>query len=112
MNAGTFGIVVTMPLSGVLSSSEIGWPSVFYIFGLFGIAWSFLFFYFGADMPSEHPTICPNEMRYIETSLGRLEKTLESEVRFLVFKELLFILNFIENLLLLVFTLIMLNCLY
>lgn len=80
MNAGTFGTVLTMPISGALSASGMGWPSVFYIFGVIGIAWSILFFYMGADMPSEHPTICPDEMRYIDGSLGRLDKTFESEV--------------------------------
>lgn len=86
MNAGTFGTVVTMPLSGALSSSKMGWPSVFYVFGASGILWSIVFFYMGADMPSEHRTICPRERRYIDGSLGRLDKTLDSEVPFLCIK--------------------------
>ncbi|XP_031786423.1 putative inorganic phosphate cotransporter [Nasonia vitripennis] len=75
MNAGTFGTVITMPLTGALCASRFGWPSAFYIFGVCGIAWAVLFFYMGSDMPSEHPTICPNEMRYIDGSLGKLDKT-------------------------------------
>ncbi|XP_023245213.1 putative inorganic phosphate cotransporter [Copidosoma floridanum] len=79
MNAGTFGMVLTLPVSGVLCASRLGWPSVFYLISACGVAWSILFFYLGSDMPSEHPTICPNEMRYIDGSLGRLDKASRSE---------------------------------
>ncbi|XP_058803314.1 putative inorganic phosphate cotransporter [Phymastichus coffea] len=83
MNGQPFGIVVTMPISGVVAASGIGWPSVFYIFGAVAIAWSVLFFYLGADRPSDHPRICPTEVNYINNSLGnscKIEQVKKSKV--------------------------------
>lgn len=73
MSATAAGTVVAMPLSGALCVLHLGWPSVFYVFGALGIIWSISFFYFGADCPSEHPTICPYESQYINNSLGRFD---------------------------------------
>lgn len=81
MNGPQFGTVVTMPISGFLSKSDIGWPSVFYIFGVIAIAWSVLFYCLGADRPSEHPRISPKEVYYINSSLGNLDKAGQTEVR-------------------------------
>ncbi|XP_058803315.1 putative inorganic phosphate cotransporter [Phymastichus coffea] len=74
MNGPQFGTVITMPISGAVAASSIGWPSVFYIFGAVAIAWSILFFLLGADRPSDHPRICPKEANYINSSLGNINK--------------------------------------
>ncbi|XP_016838631.1 putative inorganic phosphate cotransporter [Nasonia vitripennis] len=79
MNGPQFGTVVTMPVSGLLAASGIGWPSIFYIFGAFGVAWSALMFCMGADHPSEHPRINPKEALYINNSLGNLDKAVDAE---------------------------------
>ena len=79
MNGPQLGTVVAMSISGVLSSS-IGWPSIFYVFGAVGVAWSLAFFFLGSDRPSDHPKICPTEARYINDSLGNLDKTGDSKV--------------------------------
>ncbi|XP_070162649.1 putative inorganic phosphate cotransporter isoform X2 [Polyergus mexicanus] len=64
-----FGTVITMPISGFLAGSSIGWPSIFYLFGALTILWSSIFFYFGADSPAEHRSISQKEREYIEKSL-------------------------------------------
>jgi ACS family sodium-dependent inorganic phosphate cotransporter-like MFS transporter 5 len=81
MNGPQFGTVVTMPISGALAATSIGWPSIFYIFGTIGVVWSILFYWLGADYPSQHPSINPNESRYINDSLGNLDKSGDAKVR-------------------------------
>ena len=64
------GTIIAMSVSGVLASSQIGWPSIFYIFGAVGILWVFLWFFLAADRPGTHKFISKEEQAYIETSLG------------------------------------------
>ncbi|CAH1116930.1 unnamed protein product [Phaedon cochleariae] len=71
--AGPFGTVVSMLLTGLIASSWYGWPMVFYSFSGAGLAWCFLFSYYGCDGPSHHPTITKEEQFYIENSLGHAE---------------------------------------
>jgi sugar phosphate permease len=59
-----------MAVCGVLASSSIGWPSIFYIFGAVGILWAVLWFFLGADRPGTHKFISKEEQAYIETNLG------------------------------------------
>lgn len=69
-----FGTVITMPISGVLAASDVGWPSIFYIFGALSIVWSVSFFILGADAPSTHRSISQEEKEYIEESLRTTEE--------------------------------------
>jgi len=68
-----------MPIAGFLSASNVGWPSIFYLFGALAIVWSIAFFYFGADSPSSHHSISKKERMYIEDSL-RTTDTKSDEV--------------------------------
>lgn len=67
-----FGTVLAMPISGFLAESSIGWPSIFYTFGTGGVLWSILWFFFGSNSPSVHPSITAEERKYIESALGTL----------------------------------------
>lgn len=73
------GTVLGMPLSGVISQS-LGWPWVFYIFGIFGVVWSFFWFMLITDSPSEQPKISLEELEYIQDSLkdDRPERKVEN----------------------------------
>ncbi|KAF2885040.1 hypothetical protein ILUMI_21156 [Ignelater luminosus] len=64
-----FGTVISMPLSGLLSASEAEWPSVFYVFGAIGTAWSIAFLLFVFEDPETHPRIQAEEKNYIQKSL-------------------------------------------
>ncbi|XP_071644120.1 putative inorganic phosphate cotransporter isoform X1 [Temnothorax longispinosus] len=75
------GAVITMPIAGVLAASNSGWPSIFYIFGVLAIIWSIAFLYFGADTPSIHRSISPEERMYIEESLRTTEAKSDDEVK-------------------------------
>jgi ACS family sodium-dependent inorganic phosphate cotransporter-like MFS transporter 6/7/8 len=50
------GAVVAMPLAGVLVQ-YIGWASVFYIYGMFGIIWYMCWLLQAYECPATHPTI-------------------------------------------------------
>ncbi|XP_028410883.1 LOW QUALITY PROTEIN: sialin-like [Dendronephthya gigantea] len=66
------GTIIAFPLSGWLCANGFdgGWPSVFYIFGTFGSVWFLIWMYFAHDTPRVHPTISPEELEYIETTVG------------------------------------------
>ncbi|XP_002166641.3 sialin [Hydra vulgaris] len=68
MNVGT---VVTMPLTGLLTKYGFdgGWASVFYCFGLFGIAWFLLWLLVVHATPNSHPTITKDERNYINKNV-------------------------------------------
>ncbi|XP_051639940.1 vesicular glutamate transporter 3 isoform X2 [Manacus candei] len=63
------GAVVAMPLAGVLVQ-YIGWSSVFYIYGMFGVVWYMFWLLHAYESPAAHPTITNEERIYIETSIG------------------------------------------
>ncbi|KAK3548793.1 hypothetical protein QTP70_020680 [Hemibagrus guttatus] len=63
------GAVIAMPLAGVLVQ-YVGWPSVFYIYGVFGIIWYTFWLLLAYESPAVHPTISEEERTYIETSIG------------------------------------------
>lgn len=65
-----FGTVVTLSISGWLTQTSLGWPSVFYVFGMYGLVWSFFWFKFAYDTPDEHPTISHEEKLYIKSEIG------------------------------------------
>lgn len=63
------GPVVATPLAGLLVD-WCGWPSCFYYYGAFGVLYSFVVMKYGANSPTEHKTIDPEERAYIVASLG------------------------------------------
>ncbi|XP_060522495.1 putative inorganic phosphate cotransporter [Cylas formicarius] len=67
------GGVISGPITGYLSGSSWGWPSVFYVFGAMGLLWCLAWSWAGYDSPATHPTISLSERKYIEESLGQHE---------------------------------------
>ncbi|KAM6960826.1 vesicular glutamate transporter 3 [Aplochiton taeniatus] len=63
------GAVIAMPLAGVMVQF-IGWPSVFYVYGVFGIIWYIFWLLLAYGSPAAHPTISEEERTYIETTIG------------------------------------------
>ncbi|KAL9917943.1 putative inorganic phosphate cotransporter isoform 2-T2 [Glossina fuscipes fuscipes] len=73
-----FGTVVMLATSGVIASSSMGWPGIFYISGGVGMVWTFAWFAWGASSPAEYKRISPEEKKLIETSLGFASKPEEN----------------------------------
>ncbi|KAK3921380.1 Putative inorganic phosphate cotransporter [Frankliniella fusca] len=67
-----FGTVFSLPLSGLLSQYGFagGWPSIFYVFGTIGTAWSIAFLIWVFEDPDSHPRIRDTERKFIVGSLG------------------------------------------
>ncbi|OCT87624.1 vesicular glutamate transporter 3 [Xenopus laevis] len=63
------GAVIAMPLAGVLVQ-YVGWSSVFYIYGVFGMCWYVFWLLHATESPAAHPSITFEERTYIETSIG------------------------------------------
>ncbi|KAM4036484.1 vesicular glutamate transporter 3 [Anomaloglossus baeobatrachus] len=63
------GAVIAMPLAGILVQ-YIGWSSVFYIYGIFGMIWYVFWLLHATESPAAHPSISAEERSYIETSIG------------------------------------------
>lgn len=64
---GPFGTVISMPVTGWISASSIGWPSVFYLYGALGLVWSVIWIFMGCDDPAKHKSIDPAEKKFIES---------------------------------------------
>lgn len=67
-----FGTIISMPLSGLLSASDWGWPSIFYVFGAVGTVWCIAFLIFVYEDPQSNPRIEDDEKKYIQTTLGHI----------------------------------------
>ncbi|CAH0585970.1 unnamed protein product [Chrysodeixis includens] len=71
----TIGTVVAFQLSGLLSDSRWGWPSVFWAVGMICLALFLVLTVFGAATPAQHRSISVEEKNYI---MGRI---VEGKVR-------------------------------
>ncbi|CAL1548159.1 unnamed protein product [Lymnaea stagnalis] len=71
------GKVITYPLTALLCQYGFdgGWPSIFYLQGLFGIVWYIAWTYAVYDSPAQHPRISGTERHYIESSLSGMVTT-------------------------------------
>ncbi|XP_046664364.1 vesicular glutamate transporter 1 [Homalodisca vitripennis] len=63
------GVVVGMPLSGMLIAS-FSWQAPFYFYGVVGLLWYLVWLWLSFERPSKHPTISGRELMYIEQSIG------------------------------------------
>lgn len=93
---GTFGTVITWPISGLLIES-MGWDWAFYMVGLFVLIVTLIWFFVVADSPAQHRSISVKEREYIEKSLG---DTITTKKRWPPYKNLIFSLPFWSLLLL------------
>ncbi|XP_037825663.1 sialin [Lucilia sericata] len=66
---GTFGTVITWPISGVIIEN-MGWDWAFYMVGIFVVIVCGAWFMFVAESPAAHRTISIKEREHIEKSLG------------------------------------------
>ncbi|PAV56648.1 hypothetical protein WR25_08075 isoform A [Diploscapter pachys] len=60
-----FGTVISMPLSAVIGQ-HLGWPSIFYFFGLLALLWCFIWLKKVTDYPSQDPQITTEELTLLQ----------------------------------------------
>ncbi|KAK9887949.1 hypothetical protein WA026_000247 [Henosepilachna vigintioctopunctata] len=63
---GQFGTAVSMVITGAISDTKLGWPYVFYLYGIFGFVWAAFYTWLGCNSPAEHKSISFEERKYIE----------------------------------------------
>ncbi|KAK9887955.1 hypothetical protein WA026_000252 [Henosepilachna vigintioctopunctata] len=61
----TLGTVFATETAGLLSSSWLGWPSQFYLYGSMGLIWCFFMGIFGSSSPDQHKSISQAELEFI-----------------------------------------------
>lgn len=64
------GSVVMLAVSGVLASSSLAWPGIFYCSGGATLLWTIFWLIFGSSSPAQCKRITIEERKYIESSLG------------------------------------------
>lgn len=74
------GNVFMLAISGLLASSSLGWPSIFYASGIIGVVWTALFFTFGSNSPEVDVRITSTEREFIQEALGQETDTEEIKV--------------------------------
>ena len=70
------GIVISLPVSGILAKN-VGWESVFYVFGSIGCIWTVLWLILIKKSPAADSFISKGERNYIENSLKMQTKNKE-----------------------------------
>lgn len=65
--------------SGVLASSFMGWPSIFYLSGSLSGLWAILWLFFGSNSPADYKYITAEERDFIQSSLGHNETDAERD---------------------------------
>ena len=80
LSGGTFGVIVAMPLSGVIVE-RLGWEALFYVFGALSLLWGLLWFLFARESPDEMTWINSDELAYIKS------KSLPYWVVFIILKD-------------------------
>ncbi|RIB28144.1 major facilitator superfamily domain-containing protein [Gigaspora rosea] len=59
------GMVITMPISNLLGSSQFGWESIFWVFATIGSIWSMIWYFYGKSDPKDYPGISKEELDWI-----------------------------------------------
>ncbi|VDK60283.1 unnamed protein product [Gongylonema pulchrum] len=72
---------VTMPLSGALCQSRLGWPMVFYVHGVLSLLLFIIYGFFYRNNPSKHPMVSTAEMRKISAGKSTLKYVLHASFR-------------------------------
>lgn len=64
--SGVFvGTIISLGAGGLIASSPLGWPGIFYICGGLGVSWSIAWWLFGASSPQESTIVTEKEKAYI-----------------------------------------------
>ncbi|XP_030377794.1 putative inorganic phosphate cotransporter isoform X2 [Scaptodrosophila lebanonensis] len=74
-----FGTIVMLATSGIIASSSLGWPSIFYISGGIGCVWAVIFFFWGASSPNDYKSISVEEKKLIEMSQANEVSTVQEQ---------------------------------
>ncbi|KAJ8721774.1 hypothetical protein PYW08_004176 [Mythimna loreyi] len=69
------GVIIAMPLSGLLAESALGWKMIFYVTSAIMFLTAALWYWFAASTPGEHSMMTEEEKNYIEMGLDTSTET-------------------------------------
>lgn len=69
-----FGMTIMLAMGGLIASSIIGWPGIFFISGGIGYVWCGLWWYYVSDTPAKCDKISDEELCYLSSMTGVSEK--------------------------------------
>lgn len=72
------GSVVMLAISGLLASSTMGWPSIFYVSGGGTLVWTAVWILFGSSSPADCARITIEERQFIESMPGSTQRKLNA----------------------------------
>ncbi|CAH0715886.1 unnamed protein product, partial [Brenthis ino] len=64
------GIIIAMPVSGILAETALGWKLIFYSISLFMVVTAGVWVFFSANSPGDHRLMTDGEREYIENGLN------------------------------------------
>lgn len=70
------GTVLMLAVSGVIASSFMGWPGIFYCSGAACLVWTVAFYMYGANSPATCTDITVDERSFIESMPGSHQEKL------------------------------------
>lgn len=63
-----FGMALILSVGGLIASSTMGWPAIFYISGGIGLAWCVIWWFYVTDTPAKCASISDAERLYLATT--------------------------------------------
>ncbi|KAJ8731683.1 hypothetical protein PYW07_004847 [Mythimna separata] len=69
------GVIIAMPLSGLLAETALGWKMIFYVTSAIMFLTAALWYWFAASTPGEHSMMTEEEKTYIEMGLDTSTET-------------------------------------
>ncbi|GBM03528.1 Putative inorganic phosphate cotransporter [Araneus ventricosus] len=81
-NGTAIGTVLSLAVSGALCETNFlgGWPSAFYVFGLFGCLWFLLWITLVYDSPDSHPRISDEELLFIQLGQDEIQPHVKAPI--------------------------------
>ena len=73
--------MIALAITGAIADSMVGWPAAFYLYGAFGIGWTVLWGFIGADSPAKHGRLSEEERQYNEGGVPRNDEELPTPWR-------------------------------
>ncbi|KAK7092604.1 sialin-like [Littorina saxatilis] len=74
LSGGQFGNAFALPIGGLLCAT-IGWESIFYVLGGFGLAFCFLWIAWVNPSPDKHKSLSEKEKIYLERTVPHVDKS-------------------------------------
>ncbi|KAH8862313.1 inorganic phosphate cotransporter [Schistosoma japonicum] len=76
------GSAISMPITGALCQTSLGWSLVFYFYGAFSFLYCIIWFIFVYDEPKTHPRISLKEKIYLESSCPIIKNDKKGKIPF------------------------------